>query len=36
MPQITGKSLNRRYGVDAKDGRYRETGDWASPLPVPT
>jgi hypothetical protein len=26
--RITGPYLNRLYGISAKSGRYRTTGDW--------
>jgi hypothetical protein len=28
LARLTGPGLNRRYGIKAKTGRYRETGDW--------
>jgi hypothetical protein len=28
LTRPTGPALNKMYGIDAKTGRYRETGDW--------
>jgi hypothetical protein len=32
MRSPTGNELNSRYHVDARQGRYRETGNWYHPL----
>ena len=32
MRSPTGNELNSRHHIDAKQGRYRETGNWYGPL----
>jgi hypothetical protein len=32
MRSPNGNELNRQHHIDAKQGRYRETGDWYCPL----